>query len=104
MFQKQNKDDSERALPNFERTQIAQAKDIMKPFVLRRLKRDVLKDLPKKTEEIIKCPMTKHQEKTYKELIALFSKQANEVRSLHFFYLLDENTLITMDFTILGIK
>ncbi|XP_034255614.1 SWI/SNF-related matrix-associated actin-dependent regulator of chromatin subfamily A containing DEAD/H box 1 homolog [Thrips palmi] len=75
---KQIKDDSESAMPNFERTQIAQAKHIMKPFVLRRLKRDVLKDLPKKTEEILKCPMTKDQERTYKDLIADFSKQANE--------------------------
>lgn len=75
---KQSKDDNEAPTPNFERTQIAQAKDIMKPFVLRRLKRDVLKDLPKKTDKIIKCPMTKQQESTYRDLIADFSEQANE--------------------------
>lgn len=82
MFQKQSKDDndSEKVLPSFERSQITQAKDIMKPFVLRRLKKDVLKDLPKKTEEIMKCSMTKDQEQKYKELIADFKKQANDVR------------------------
>ena len=73
-----NKSDSVNALPEFERTQISQAKDIMKPFVLRRLKCDVLKGLPKKTEEIVKCSMTKDQEKKYKDLISMFSKQADK--------------------------
>lgn len=66
-------------MPEFERTQISQAKHIMKPFVLRRLKCDVLKGLPKKTEEVILCPMSKDQEKKYKDLVAMFSKQANKV-------------------------
>lgn len=51
----------------------------MKPFVLRRLKCDVLKDLPEKTAEVISCSMTKDQEKKYKDLITLFSKQAVKV-------------------------
>lgn len=74
----ENSSESEVSLPNFELAQIAKAKHIMKPFVLRRLKKDVLKDLPKKTEQIIRCSMTKDQEKKYNDLIAMFSKQAGK--------------------------
>ncbi|KAK3921109.1 SWI/SNF-related matrix-associated actin-dependent regulator of chromatin subfamily A containing DEAD/H box 1-like protein [Frankliniella fusca] len=76
--QSNNKNDSESSLPEFERTQIFQAKHIMKPFVLRRLKSDVLKDLPPKTDKIIHCPMTEDQEQKYNELIETFSKQAEK--------------------------
>lgn len=56
----------------------------MKPFVLRRLKCDVLKDLPVKTAEVISCSMTKDQEKKYKDLITVFTKQAVKVMlSMH---------------------
>lgn len=59
----------------FEKTQIDQAKRVMKPFVLRRLKRDVLKCLPPKTEEIIKVAMPDCQKDKYKQLIASFSSE-----------------------------
>lgn len=52
-------------LPEFEQEQIELAKRIMKPFILRRLKKDVLQDLPKKTSEVIKCPMTEDQRTKY---------------------------------------
>ncbi|XP_053609678.1 SWI/SNF-related matrix-associated actin-dependent regulator of chromatin subfamily A containing DEAD/H box 1 homolog [Plodia interpunctella] len=65
-----NKEDDE---PAFEKTQILQAKRIMKPFVLRRLKRDVLQDLPKKTNHTELCPMSERQQQLYKDLIAGFS-------------------------------
>lgn len=54
---------------------IAQAKGIMKPFILRRVKNDVLKHLPKKYEEIIFCDMTIHQEKEYSNLITYYKKR-----------------------------
>ena len=41
-------------------------KRMISPFVLRRLKKDVLKDLPDKLEENIYAPMLEEQEKLYK--------------------------------------
>ncbi|KAI5635805.1 hypothetical protein NE865_11503 [Phthorimaea operculella] len=60
-------------VPAFEKSQITQAKRIMKPFVLRRLKRDVLQDLPKKTNHTELCKMSAKQERLYKELCAGFA-------------------------------
>ncbi|XP_050684992.1 SWI/SNF-related matrix-associated actin-dependent regulator of chromatin subfamily A containing DEAD/H box 1 homolog [Leptidea sinapis] len=65
-----NKEDD---VPAFEQSQITQAKRIMKPFVLRRLKKDVLQDLPKKTNHTVSCPMSERQQTLYKNLIAAFS-------------------------------
>ncbi|EEB13299.1 conserved hypothetical protein [Pediculus humanus corporis] len=62
-------------IPKFEQEQVSQAKKIMQPFVLRRLKKDVLKDLPKKTEEIIYCEMIEKQKFKYENLISTFSKK-----------------------------
>ncbi|KAJ8972627.1 hypothetical protein NQ314_000083 [Rhamnusium bicolor] len=66
---KQGQDDN---LPSFEREQIEQAKRIMKPFVLRRLKCDVLQDLPKKTDHIIKIPLAPTQKEQYEQLVASY--------------------------------
>jgi SNF2 family DNA or RNA helicase len=41
----------------------------IKPFVLRREKREVLDSLPEKTEIILKCDMSKDQEKLYKTVL-----------------------------------
>ncbi|CAD6218365.1 GSCOCG00011442001-RA-CDS [Cotesia congregata] len=60
----------------FEREQVKNAKQIMRPFVLRRLKSQVLKDLPLKTEEVIKCSLTEKQREMYKELMSEFSEEA----------------------------
>ncbi|KAL0882895.1 hypothetical protein ABMA27_016404 [Loxostege sticticalis] len=65
-----NKEDD---VPAFEQSQITQAKRIMKPFVLRRLKKDVLQDLPQKTNHMELCPMSRRQGQLYKDLIAGFS-------------------------------
>ena len=54
----------------------------MKPFVLRRLKADVLKDLPKKSDEVIICSMFKKQKEMYENLITKFSTEANENREV----------------------
>ena len=50
----------------------------MKPLVLRRLKSEVLTDLPKKNEEIIKCPLSSEQKDLYNLLLAKFSAEAKE--------------------------
>lgn len=73
LFQKtsrNNKDDED--LPAFEREQIEQAKKIMKPFLLRRLKRDVLQDLPKKEDYMLEIPMASSQKEKYMNLVATF--------------------------------
>ena len=45
------------------------------PFILRRIKQDVLKDLPPKYEVIVSCEMTTEQRKVYDA----FKKQANDI-------------------------
>jgi ATP-dependent helicase STH1/SNF2 len=42
---------------------------VLRPFLLRRLKRDVEKDLPDKTERVIKCQFSALQAKLYKQLM-----------------------------------
>ena len=50
----------------------------IKPFVLRRLKEDVLKSLPPKTETIVKVPMELEQRKLY---LAYLSKAREKINS-----------------------
>ena len=40
-------------------------KNLIKPFILRRLKKDVLKELPSKIEKIIEVELPKSQQKVY---------------------------------------
>lgn len=54
----------------------------MKPFVLRRLKRDVLQDLPKKTDLKLEVPMAPTQDEHYKELVKSFKEVNPDVCSL----------------------
>ncbi|CAH1227711.1 SMARCAD1 [Branchiostoma lanceolatum] len=58
----------------FQRERIRHAKRIMQPFVLRRLKRDVLTQLPKKHEQVERCPMTDKQVELYSDLKARLSR------------------------------
>lgn len=44
---------------------IKELKSLISPFILRRLKKDVLNELPEKIEKIIKVDMTKEQKKVY---------------------------------------
>ena len=44
---------------------IEKAKNIMKPFILRREKKDVLGQLPKKISKWIECDMDPQQAKEY---------------------------------------
>ncbi|XP_059617069.1 SWI/SNF-related matrix-associated actin-dependent regulator of chromatin subfamily A containing DEAD/H box 1 homolog [Phlebotomus argentipes] len=64
----------------FKQNQIEQAKRIMKPFVLRRLKRDVLKYLPPKTDEVKLIPMTEAQEEKYRRLVEMYTLDSGVVR------------------------
>lgn len=59
-------------LTAFEKKQIEQAKQIMKPFVLRRLKDVVLTCLPEKKDVIVKVPLTETQKEKYMELVELY--------------------------------
>jgi ATP-dependent helicase STH1/SNF2 len=42
---------------------------VLRPFLLRRLKKDVAKDLPDKVEKVIKCKFSSLQAKIYKQLL-----------------------------------
>lgn len=70
--------DSSGSKGRFERERIEQAKRIMKPFFLRRLKCDVLKDLPLKEDEVIYAPMSKRQKEIYEETVSVLSKKARQ--------------------------
>ncbi|EFO23163.2 SNF2 family domain-containing protein [Loa loa] len=56
----------------YEADKIEQAKAILKPYILRRLKADVLSYLPKKKDRVIKCPMITEQKEIYTDLIREF--------------------------------
>ncbi|XP_007257862.2 SWI/SNF-related matrix-associated actin-dependent regulator of chromatin subfamily A containing DEAD/H box 1b isoform X2 [Astyanax mexicanus] len=63
---------------SFERDRIAHAKLIMKPFILRRIKSEVLKQLPAKEEQIEFCPMSEKQQQLYDELFNRLKNARNE--------------------------
>jgi len=77
----------------FEKERIEQAKKIMRPFVLRRLKDDVLKDLPKKSETVVKLPLTSSQSKLYQKLVDSFKR---EIRH-HKEEILDDDSSFAID-------
>ncbi|XP_048065637.1 SWI/SNF-related matrix-associated actin-dependent regulator of chromatin subfamily A containing DEAD/H box 1A isoform X1 [Megalobrama amblycephala] len=62
---------------SFHKERIAQARLIMKPFILRRVKREVLKQLPPKMEKIEMCPMSDAQQKLYDKLFKRLKKTPN---------------------------
>lgn len=64
----------------FERNQIERAKQIMKPFILRRLKKDVLSHLPTKTEKIIKTPMLDSQKEKYLALVNEYQSETGMIK------------------------
>ena len=49
------------------------------PFLMRRLKRDVAKDLPDKIEKIQSCILTKDQQVVYKELLAASRRKITDM-------------------------
>ncbi|CAJ1068969.1 SWI/SNF-related matrix-associated actin-dependent regulator of chromatin subfamily A containing [Xyrichtys novacula] len=54
---------------SFQRDRISQAKLIMKPFILRRVKSEVLQQLPAKEEKVEFCSMTEKQQVLYQNLL-----------------------------------
>uniref|UniRef100_A0A8C4HYR4 DNA helicase n=1 Tax=Dicentrarchus labrax TaxID=13489 RepID=A0A8C4HYR4_DICLA len=61
----------------FERDRISQAKLIMKPFILRRVKSEVLKQLPAKEEKVESCSMSEKQQVLYQNLLKKLKKSTN---------------------------
>lgn len=51
-------------------TQISQLHEELKPYLLRRVKKDVEKSLPSKTERILRVEMSKMQKQYYKWILA----------------------------------
>ncbi|XP_068755461.1 SWI/SNF-related matrix-associated actin-dependent regulator of chromatin subfamily A containing DEAD/H box 1-like [Montipora capricornis] len=66
---------------NYEKATVEQAKRIMKPFVLRRLKKDVLQQLPAKYDHMIKCELTDDQRQLYNDSFLKCSKQFKQSNS-----------------------
>uniref|UniRef100_A0A8C1E686 DNA helicase n=1 Tax=Cyprinus carpio carpio TaxID=630221 RepID=A0A8C1E686_CYPCA len=64
---------------SFERDRITHAKLIMRPFILRRVKSEVLKQLPAKEEQVEFCAMSEKQQELYS---ALFHKLKRSKREL----------------------
>lgn len=64
----------------FVKNRIDQAKEILKPFILRRLKENVLTDLPSKIEKYEQIPMSENQKKIYDQNIEAYKKQFAEMR------------------------
>ncbi|MCI8373173.1 MAG: ATP-dependent helicase [Lachnospiraceae bacterium] len=65
-----------------ENTALARLHSMIKPFLLRRLKKDVLKDLPEKLEEVVFTRFAAEQEKLYKatekHIITNLRKKSNQ--------------------------
>ncbi|KAF2286311.1 hypothetical protein GH714_013745 [Hevea brasiliensis] len=58
--------------------------NVLRPFILRRLKRDVEKQLPMKHEDVIYCRLSKRQRNLYEDFIASSETQAT-LASANFF-------------------
>ncbi|KAK3583927.1 hypothetical protein CHS0354_033713 [Potamilus streckersoni] len=69
-------DDSKRS--KYESERIAHAKRIMRPFVLRRLKSEVMSQMPKKTEIVERCWMSPSQQELYDSLVQKYKKRLQE--------------------------
>ncbi|KAJ7327131.1 hypothetical protein JRQ81_016890 [Phrynocephalus forsythii] len=58
----------------YEKERIAHAKQIIKPFILRRVKEEVLKQLPPKKDIVEWCNMSEKQEQLYQDLFCSLKK------------------------------
>ncbi|XP_066430133.1 SWI/SNF-related matrix-associated actin-dependent regulator of chromatin subfamily A containing DEAD/H box 1 isoform X2 [Eleutherodactylus coqui] len=67
MFSSKSKSTDEQS--TFEKERIAHAKKIMKPFILKRVKNEVLKQLPPKQDHVHFCQLSKKQQQLYDDLM-----------------------------------
>ncbi|XP_032079941.1 SWI/SNF-related matrix-associated actin-dependent regulator of chromatin subfamily A containing DEAD/H box 1 isoform X1 [Thamnophis elegans] len=58
----------------YEKERITHAKQIIKPFILRRVKEEVLQQLPPKKDIVEWCEMSEKQEKLYQDLFSCLKK------------------------------
>ncbi|XP_019381861.1 PREDICTED: SWI/SNF-related matrix-associated actin-dependent regulator of chromatin subfamily A containing DEAD/H box 1 isoform X2 [Gavialis gangeticus] len=72
MFSSKTKTAEEQSI--YEKERIAHAKQIIKPFILRRVKDEVLKQLPPKRDLIELCAMSEKQEQLYYDLLNKIKK------------------------------
>ncbi|NWI48945.1 SMRCD regulator, partial [Calyptomena viridis] len=75
MFSSKTKSAEEQSI--YEKERIAHAKQIIKPFILRRVKDEVLKQLPPKKDLIELCAMSEKQEQLYLDLVNKLKKTMN---------------------------
>ncbi|NXI53506.1 SMRCD regulator, partial [Chloroceryle aenea] len=75
MFSSKTKSAEEQSI--YEKERIAHAKQIIKPFILRRVKDEVLKQLPPKKDLVELCAMSEKQEQLYCDLLNKFKKTIN---------------------------
>jgi len=67
----------------FYEEKINQAKGIMTSFIMRRLKTEVLKDLPEKKCEIVMCEMTRRQRDEYDILLNSYKQLKSDYLNKH---------------------
>ncbi|NXG76585.1 SMRCD regulator, partial [Baryphthengus martii] len=72
LFSSKTKSTEEQSM--YEKERIAHAKQIIKPFILKRVKEEVLKQLPPKKDFIELCPMSEKQEQLYCDLLNKLKK------------------------------
>ncbi|XP_024591941.1 SWI/SNF-related matrix-associated actin-dependent regulator of chromatin subfamily A containing DEAD/H box 1 isoform X4 [Neophocaena asiaeorientalis asiaeorientalis] len=77
MFSSKTKSADEQTI--YEKERIAHAKQIIKPFILRRVKEEVLKQLPPKKDRIELCAMSEKQEQLY---LGLFNRLKKSINNL----------------------
>ncbi|CAL8088312.1 unnamed protein product [Calicophoron daubneyi] len=75
--EKQRTEEGELSRSHFQLERLAQAKYLLQPFFLRRLKSQVLNQLPPKTCEVVRVPMTPSQAQQYWALVDQFRQIAD---------------------------
>ncbi|XP_953641.1 DEAD-box family helicase, putative [Theileria annulata] len=78
-LEKKNKEREEMNKNNMELVEKLHA--IFRPYLLRRLKKDVEKQMPSKYEHVLKCTLTKRQQVLYDEYIHLYNFSSNKEAS-----------------------
>jgi SWI/SNF-related matrix-associated actin-dependent regulator 1 of chromatin subfamily A len=81
----------------FYNEKIEQAKGIMRPFILRRLKSEVLRDLPDKLENVIYCDMIEKQSNAYNEMVEFFKERTKQRKEKSLLKSSSKSSIITID-------